>query len=223
LSALEVWGCRPETVECCGHGRGRGRPYPGVAQGRLVVRCESVRPAKGEILGRPLDNPVAKLRRHPSARGLDRDRAVRWRHSDDDAVAHLDVCGDHGADWARIGPSFAYPDDPAAQLGEDGDHHRRIFGALALVYRRRIGRHQSVEFAEAVGDGAAVEADNQFQGSKALQAVSPEIWVRTGRKNRPRSSGRTARLQLPSTCSARPALRMVAQAWDASRQPARRR
>ena len=49
-------------------------------------------------------------------------------------------------------------------LGEDGDHDCRIFGALTLVNGRRIGRHQGIEFAKAVGDGAAIEAGNQLAG-----------------------------------------------------------
>jgi hypothetical protein len=47
-------------------------------------------------------------------------------------------------------------------LGEDGDDHGGIFGALALVDGRGIGGDQRVEFAEAVGRGAPVEARLEF-------------------------------------------------------------
>ena len=48
---------------------------PGVAL-RLVIRREGVGPAECEVRGRALDDPVAGLRGHPSAGGLDRDRAI---------------------------------------------------------------------------------------------------------------------------------------------------
>jgi len=55
-------------------------------------------------------------------------------------------------------------------LGEHGDHDRRIFGALALVNGRRIGRHQGIKLAKTVGDGAAIEAGNQLAG-KAVDII----------------------------------------------------
>jgi hypothetical protein len=47
-------------------------------------------------------------------------------------------------------------------LGECRDDNGGIFGALALMNRRRIGRHQRVELAESVGHGPAVEAGGEF-------------------------------------------------------------
>ena len=47
-------------------------------------------------------------------------------------------------------------------LGQDRDNDRWIFGPLALVDRHGIGWHERIEFAEAIGDIAAIESDNQF-------------------------------------------------------------
>jgi hypothetical protein len=47
-------------------------------------------------------------------------------------------------------------------LGQDRDNNRWIFGPLALVDRHGIGWHERIEFAEAIGDIAAIESDNQF-------------------------------------------------------------
>ena len=43
-----------------------------------------------------------------------------------------------------------------------GDHHGRVFRALALVDRRRVGEHQLIEFAKAVCNFAAVEVGDEF-------------------------------------------------------------
>ena len=43
-------------------------------------------------------------------------------------------------------------------LSEHRDYHGGIFRSLALVNGRRVGRHQHVEFAKAISDRAAVEA-----------------------------------------------------------------
>jgi len=42
-------------------------------------------------------------------------------------------------------------------LGGQRDHHGRVFRALALVDRRRIGEHKLVELAKAIANFAAVE------------------------------------------------------------------
>ena len=47
-------------------------------------------------------------------------------------------------------------------LGEDGNYDGGVFGSLALVNGRGISRQQRVEFAEAVGDRAAIEAGGKF-------------------------------------------------------------
>jgi DNA-binding Lrp family transcriptional regulator len=47
-------------------------------------------------------------------------------------------------------------------LHHDRDDHGRIFRALAFVDGRGVGRHQRVEFAKPVGDGAAVEASGEL-------------------------------------------------------------
>src|SRR5262249_3261980 len=47
-------------------------------------------------------------------------------------------------------------------LGEHGDYHRGIFGSLALVNGRRVGRHQHVQFAEFISDGPVIEAHNDL-------------------------------------------------------------
>src|ERR1700720_4396273 len=47
-------------------------------------------------------------------------------------------------------------------LGQNRDYDGRVFGALALVDRRGVGRPQRIEFAEAVGDSAAVETGGEF-------------------------------------------------------------
>ena len=49
-------------------------------------------------------------------------------------------------------------------LREYRDDHGGIFRALALVDGGGIGGNQRVEFAEAVGDSAAVEASSEFAG-----------------------------------------------------------
>jgi hypothetical protein len=41
-------------------------------------------------------------------------------------------------------------------LSAEGDYDGRVFRALALVDRRCVGKHELVEFAEAVRDIAAV-------------------------------------------------------------------
>src|SRR5438105_8794693 len=47
-------------------------------------------------------------------------------------------------------------------LGQNRDYDGRVFGALALVDGCGVGRYQRVEFAEAVGDSAAVETGGEF-------------------------------------------------------------
>jgi hypothetical protein len=47
-------------------------------------------------------------------------------------------------------------------LRQHGDHDGRVFGALALVNGRRIGRHQGVELDKSVGDRATVEAGDEL-------------------------------------------------------------
>lgn len=44
---------------------------------------------------------------------------------------------------------------PNARSGRD--HDRRVFGSLALVDRRRIGWHDSIQLPKAVADGPAVK------------------------------------------------------------------
>ena len=47
-------------------------------------------------------------------------------------------------------------------LGEHRNKDRWVFGPLRLMDRHRVGRHQRVEFAEAVGHTAAVERRGEF-------------------------------------------------------------
>src|SRR6516225_10918925 len=47
-------------------------------------------------------------------------------------------------------------------LGEHGDYHHGIFGSLALVNGRRVGRHQHVQLAESISDGPAIEAHSDL-------------------------------------------------------------
>jgi hypothetical protein len=47
-------------------------------------------------------------------------------------------------------------------LRHDRDDRSRIFRALAFVDGRGVGRQQRIEFAESVGDGAAVEFGNNL-------------------------------------------------------------
>src|SRR5215813_1076757 len=47
-------------------------------------------------------------------------------------------------------------------LGEHRDYHRGIFGSLALVNGRRVGRHQHVQLAESISDGPAIEAHSDL-------------------------------------------------------------
>ena len=49
-------------------------------------------------------------------------------------------------------------------LGQDRNHYRRIFRALALVHRRGVDRHRRVELAEAVEEIAPFEARGQLAG-----------------------------------------------------------
>jgi len=49
-----------------------------------------------------------------------------------------------------------------AVLRHDRDDRSRIFPALAFVDGRGVGRQQRIEFAETVGDGAAVEVGNDL-------------------------------------------------------------
>ena len=47
-------------------------------------------------------------------------------------------------------------------LGQNGNHDGGIFGALAFVNGRGVGRHQRVEFAKAINDSAPIEAGGEF-------------------------------------------------------------
>src|ERR1700677_4740326 len=47
-------------------------------------------------------------------------------------------------------------------LGEDWDDHGRVFRALTLVDGHGVGGNKRVEFAEAVGHRAPIEAGRQF-------------------------------------------------------------
>src|ERR1700730_12470593 len=49
-----------------------------------------------------------------------------------------------------------------AVLSAERDHDGRVFRALALVNRRRIGQHQLMEFAKAVGEISAIEVDGEL-------------------------------------------------------------
>ena len=51
-------------------------------------------------------------------------------------------------------------------LGDDGDDHGWIFGALRFMDGRRVRQHDLIEFSERVGDRPAVEVDrdNSFLG-----------------------------------------------------------
>ena len=57
------------------------------------------------------------------------------------------------------------------------DHHRRVFGALALVDRRGIGQHQFVQFAETVADLPAVEVGDQLALGRVDAPHDPKVAV----------------------------------------------
>src|SRR6516164_1980218 len=47
-------------------------------------------------------------------------------------------------------------------LSAERDHDGRVFRTLALVNRRRVGQHQLIEFAKAVGEISAIEVDGEL-------------------------------------------------------------
>src|SRR6516162_2950959 len=47
-------------------------------------------------------------------------------------------------------------------LRQDRNHHRRIFGALALMNGCRISRYQHVEFAKSIGHGPTVKGSGEL-------------------------------------------------------------
>jgi len=57
-------------------------------------------------------------------------------------------------------------------LRHDRDDRSRIFRALAFVDGRGVGRQQRIEFAETVGDGAAVEVGNNLTVVSGGEGVS---------------------------------------------------
>ncbi len=47
-------------------------------------------------------------------------------------------------------------------LGDDGNHHHRVFGPLGLVDGNRVRQDDFVEFGKVVGDGPLFEHHRQF-------------------------------------------------------------
>ena len=57
------------------------------------------------------------------------------------------------------------------------DHHGRVLRALRLVNRGRVGEHQLVELAEAVGDLTSVELDQHLAGFRVDRANEAKVAV----------------------------------------------
>jgi hypothetical protein len=74
-------------------------------------------------------------------------------------------------------------------LGAERDHYGWVLRALALVNCRRVGQHQLIEFAKAVGEIAAIEVDGESRLPPCRCATQ-----RRGRRCRPpcRSRSRPA-------------------------------
>ncbi len=64
-----------------------------------------------------------------------------------------------------------------AVLGQDRNDDGGVFGARGFVNRRRVGRHQGIQFAEAIGHSAAVEAGCQFTEVGVDVVDVPTPWL----------------------------------------------